>query len=62
MSASLTGKQRSPEARARIKAAAIKRSMGKPLSAEVKAKISATKKAKMLINNEQHGIDRNETI
>jgi hypothetical protein len=46
MSASLKGKVRSDEARANIKVAAIKRSLGKPLSAEVKAKISATKKLK----------------
>jgi hypothetical protein len=46
MSASLKGKVRSDKARANIKAAAIKRSLGKPLSAEVKAKISATKNLK----------------
>jgi len=46
MSAALKGKVRSEEARDNIKAAAIKRSFGKPLSAEVKAKISATKNSK----------------
>jgi hypothetical protein len=46
MSVALKGKVRSEEARANIKAAAIKRSLGKPFSAEVKAKISATKKLK----------------
>ena len=46
MSAALKGKVRSKEACANIKAAAIKRSLGKPLSAEVKAKISATKNLK----------------
>jgi hypothetical protein len=46
MSAALKGKVRSTEACANIKAAAIKRSFGKPLSAETKAKISATKNSK----------------
>jgi hypothetical protein len=46
MSAALKGKVRSDEARANIKAAAVKRSSGKPLSDEVKAKISTTKKSK----------------
>lgn len=50
MSASMKGKIRSPESRANIKAAIRKRCLGKPLSAETKAKISATKNAKKTIN------------
>ena len=50
MSESLKGKVRSAKSRANIKAAAIKRSLGKPLSPEIRAKISATKKLKKTIN------------